>query len=336
MHRIALDAMGGDGAPLVIIEGALSAVEEWPDRFDMSLVGVPERILAELPSDIPGGIEIVPASEVVEGHEAPVRAIRRKPDSSIVVGLGLLRSGQADAFISAGSTGAVMAASRFLLGLLPGVERPTLGTMFPTPVSPVLVVDAGANIDTRPFQLLQFAHLGSVYVRALLGLENPRVGLLNVGEESSKGDARAVATHRLLEDDEDLHFVGNVEGHRIVEGACDVLVCDGFVGNVVLKLYESMAGFMARVVERELDANSSAEALRQVYRSVDYAEYGGAPLLGVNGVSVICHGASSARAIMNAIGVAGSCLDSGMVEDLASELGPTSRTARVWRRIRRR
>jgi glycerol-3-phosphate acyltransferase PlsX len=336
MHRIALDAMGGDGAPRVIIEGALSAVREWPHRFDILLVGIPERLRPELPSDIPGGIEIVPASEVVEGHESPVRAIRRKPDSSITVGLGLLQRGAADAFISAGSTGAVMAASRLLLGLLPGVDRPTIGTMFPTAGSPVLVVDAGANIDTRPHQLLQFAHLGSVYVRDLLAIEAPRVGLLNVGEEPSKGDDRAVATHRLLEEDEELNFVGNIEAHRIVEGACDVLVCDGFVGNVLLKFYESVAGFMVGVLERELDSESCGEGLREAYRRVDYAEYGGAPLLGVDGVSVICHGASSARAIKNAIRMAGTCLESGMVADLASELGPTSRTARVWRRIRRR
>lgn len=336
MHRIALDAMGGDGAPRVVIEGALSAVTEWPDRFQVFLVGVPERIRADLPSEVPSSIEVVRASEVVHGHESPVRAIRRKPDSSIVIGLELLRAGQVDAFISAGSTGAVMAASRLLLGMLPGVERPTVGTMFPTVSSPVLVVDSGANIDTRPLQLLQFAHLGSVYMRDLLDQERPRIGLLNVGEEASKGGALAVATYKLLEEDEDLNFVGNIEGHRIVEGACDVLVCDGFVGNVLLKFYESIAGFIAGVLKDRLDPEAAGEGLREVFRTVDYAEYGGAPLLGVNGVSIICHGASSARAIKNAIRVAGSCLDSAMVEDLASELGPTSRRARVWRRIRRR
>ena len=336
MQRIALDAMGGDGAPRVMIEGALSAVEEWPGRFAVSLVGIPEKINAALPSELPSGIAVVPASEVVEGHESPVRAIRRKPDSSIVVGLGLLRSGEADAFISAGSTGAVMAASRLLLGMLPGVDRPTVGTMFPTVASPVLVVDSGANIDTRPSQLHQFAHLGSVYVRDLLGIERPRVGLLNVGEEALKGGALAVATHKLLEEDEELNFVGNIEGHRIVAGACDVLVCDGFVGNVLLKFYESVAAFITGVLERHLDPEEHGEGLREVYRTIDYAEYGGAPLLGVNGVSIICHGASPARAIKNAIRVAGVCLESDMVEDLAVELGPASRRARVWRRIRRR
>jgi glycerol-3-phosphate acyltransferase PlsX len=335
MHRIALDAMGGDGAPRVIVDGALSAVEEWPDRFRLSLVGVPETIRAELPPDADGALEIVAASQVISGGESPVRAIRRKPDSSIVVGLDLLGRGEADGFISAGSTGAVMAASRLLLGLLPGVERPTVGTMFPTSGSPVLVVDSGANIDARPTHLVQFAHLGAVYMRDLFGLEEPRIGLLNVGEESSKGGARSVAVHRMLEEDGTLHFVGNIEGHQIVAGACDVLVCDGFVGNVLLKFYESVAGFMAGVLERHVGPECS-EGVAEAYRSLDYAEYGGAPLLGVDGVSVICHGGSSARAIKNAIGVAGSCLESGMVEDLAVELEPSSRRSRVWRRIRRR
>lgn len=336
MQRIALDAMGGDGAPRVMIEGALSAIGEWPGRFGVSLVGIPEKINAELPSEIPSGITVVPAGEVIEGHESPVRAIRRKPDSSIVVGLGLLRSGEVDAFISAGSTGAVMAASRLLLGMLPGVDRPTVGTMFPTVNSPVLVVDSGANIDTRPSQLHQFAHLGSVYMRDLLGLEEPRIGLLNVGEEASKGGALAVATYKLLEDDEDLNFVGNIEGHRIVDGSCDVLVCDGFAGNVLLKFYESVAGLVTGVLERHLDPGAHGAGLKEVYRTLDYTEYGGAPLLGVNGVSIICHGASPARAIKNAIRVAGVCLESGMVEDLSTEFGPASRRARVWRRIRRR
>ncbi|MDP2470642.1 MAG: phosphate acyltransferase PlsX [Candidatus Palauibacterales bacterium] len=336
MHRIALDAMGGDGAPRVIVEGALSAVREWPDRFHVSLIGVPGKIEAEFEGRIPDRIDIVPASQIVEAHESPVRSIRRKPDSSIVVGLGLVRGGDADAFISAGSTGAVMAASRLILGMIPGVDRPTVGTVFPTPGSPVLVVDSGANVDTRPAQLLQFAHLGSVYMHDLMGLEAPRIGLLNVGEEPGKGGDRAVATYRLLQEDEDLHFVGNVEGDRIVEGVCDVLVCDGFVGNVLLKFYESIAGFVIRVLESEIDGESGRPGLEELHRAADYQEHGGAPLLGVNGVSVICHGASSSRAIKNAIRVAGTCVESGMVEDLGSVLGPSSRTARVWRRIRRR
>jgi len=336
MNRIALDAMGGDGAPRVIVEGALSAIGEWPGRYGLDLVGVPERIEPLLPADLPAGVEVVAATQTIEGHESPVRAIRRKPDSSIVVGLSRVSEGAADAFISAGSTGAVLAASRMLLGLVPGVERPTVGTMFPTRDSPVLVVDSGANIDTRPWHLLQFAHLGSVYVRDLLGIEWPRVGLLNVGAEASKGDARAVAAHRLLEEDPDIRFVGNVEGNQVIAGVCDVLVCDGFVGNVLLKFYESAAGFMVELLERHLDPADRSDGLREIYRTLDYAEHGGAPLLGVNGVSIICHGGSSSVAIRNAIRVAGACVESGMVADLSSELEPESRRARVWRRIRRR
>ena len=335
MQRIALDAMGGDGAPRVLVEGALSAVREWPGRFSVALVGDPGRLQAFLPADLPDGIGIVPATEVVEMHESPVRAIRRKPDSSIVVGLDLLQQGTVDAFISAGSTGAVMAASRFLLGMLPGVERPTLGTVFPTAGEPTLVVDGGANVDTRPSHLLQFAHLGSVYMRALLELERPRVGLLNVGAEPGKGGSRVVATYRLLQEDPHLNFIGNVEGHHIITGACDVLVCDGFVGNVLLKFYESVAGFMSGMLERKLDAAACGEALQEIHAALDYIEYGGAPLLGVNGVSVICHGAASARAIKNAIRVASTCVETGMVEDMAATLSSLSRTARVWRRIRR-
>lgn len=332
MHRIALDAMGGDGAPRVMIEGARSAVREWPERLSVALVGDPGR----LPADLPDGIEIVPATEVVEMHESPVRAIRRKPDSSIVVGLDLLRQGAADAFISAGSTGAVMAASRFVLGMLPGVERPALGTVFPTAGEPTLVVDAGANVDTRPSHLIQFARLGSVYMRALLELERPRIGLLNVGAEPRKGDDRSVATYRLLQEDSHLNFVGNVEGDQIIAGACDVLVCDGFVGNVLLKFYESIAGFMSGMLERKLDPTTGDVALQDVYAALDYTEYGGAPLLGVNGVSVVCHGASPARAIKNAIRVASTCVESEMVAEMAADLSSMSRTARVWRRIRRR
>jgi glycerol-3-phosphate acyltransferase PlsX len=336
MHRIAVDAMGGDGAPRVVVEGALSAVRDWPGRVRVALVGKPAAIRRELGGTVPGGIEVVPASQVVGMGESPVRAVRRKRDSSIVVGLGLVKAGDADAFISAGSTGAVMAASRLLLGTLPGVARPTIGTLFPTAASPVLVLDSGANIETRPSHLLQFAHLGSVYMRGVMGLETPRVGLLNVGEEPGKGDDRAIVAHRLLHEDELLNFVGNVEGHRIIAGACDVLVCDGFVGNVLLKFYESVAGFVYRLLEQTLEADGHERSLARIRQALDYTERGGAPLLGVNGVSIICHGSSPPNAIKNAIRVAAECVESGMMEDMTAEFDATSRTARVWRRIRRR
>lgn len=327
--RIALDAMGGDGAPEVVVAGAAAALESDGGDLEVLLVGRPallEPCLAR--RDRPAGerIRILPASQVILPDEAPALAVRRKPESSIVVGLEAVRDGEADAFISAGSTGAVMAASLLILRPLPGVDRPPVAAVFPTADSPTLVLDAGANVNSRPEHLRQFAHLGAIYVRDLLDVPSPRVGLLNVGEEEEKGDELAVAAHRLLRRDSSLRFVGNVEGHRIIEGLCDVLVCDGFVGNALLKFYESMAGFVLELL-RERYSRDDAE-LDDLFRFLDYTEYGGAPLLGVNGVSIICHGASPPRAIWNAIRVAGESVRSGIVEDMARDLERLAGAAR--------
>ena len=224
--------MGGDKAPEVPVAGALAALSELPEEIRIALVGEPERIIAVLPPAARPRIEIVAATD------------------SIVVGLQLVRSGMADAFISAGSTGAVMAASVLELGALPGVGRPAVGAMFPTITGPTLVLDVGANVDTKGHHLHQFARLGSVYVRDLRGLERPRVGLLNVGEEAEKGGEAAAEAYSLLDGDPEIQFVGNVEGHRIIEGVCDVLVSDGFAGNVLLKFYESIAGFVVGLLQR--------------------------------------------------------------------------------------
>lgn len=319
--RIALDAMGGDGAPGVVVAGAAGALETSDGDLEITLVGDPvviEPALAERTRIDRDRVRILPASEAIRPDEAPALAVRRKRDSSIVLGLEALRNGDADAFISAGSTGAVMAASLLILRALPGVDRPAVGAVFPTADSPTLVLDAGANVNSRPEHLRQFAHLGATYVRDLLDIPSPRVGLLNVGEEEEKGDDLAVAAHRLLREDASLRFVGNVEGHQIIEGRCDVLVCDGFVGNALLKFYESMAGFVLELL-RGRYSREEAE-LEQVFRFLDYTEYGGAPLLGVNGVSIICHGASPPRAIENAIRVATESVRSGIVEDMARDL----------------
>lgn len=321
MVRIALDGMGGDGAPEVVVEGARLALRQWPGRFEVLLIGSPAALNPLLPVPCPPGLRIIPASERIEQAEPPVQAIRRKRDSTIVVGLGLLRDGEADAFLSAGSTGAVMAASLLALGALPGVDRPTVGAVFPTAAAPTLVLDAGANLDTKPSQLVQFAHLGSVYMRDLMEIDRPRIGLLNVGLEIEKGNDLALATHRFLRADSALNFVGNVEGDQIINGVCDVLVCDGFVGNVLLKFYESIAGFVAGLLHRSLDSGAAGPGLEEVYRVLDYTEYGGAPLLGVNGVSVICHGGSPPKAIKNAMRLAADCVESGMIEDMAADLG---------------
>lgn len=321
--RIALDAMGTDRAPAVEVEGAVAALGEFGDALEMVLVGDRAAIEAELgryPDAPRARIEIVHAADRIAMGDMPAQAVRRKPDSSIAVGLGLHRRGEVDAFISAGSTGAVMAGSLLLLRPLPGVDRPAVGAVFPTTTGHTLVLDAGANIETRPQHLVQFAHLGTIYAQDLMGKERPRVGLLNIGEEPEKGDERTVETHRLLAGQSRLNFVGNIEGRDIIAGKCDVLICDGFVGNVLLKFYESVAAFIIGLLERELEASGAELDLGKIFRLLDYTEYGGAPLLGVNGVTVICHGGSPPRAIQNAIRVAYQAVETGMVSHIERQL----------------
>ncbi|MEW5928196.1 MAG: phosphate acyltransferase PlsX [Gemmatimonadota bacterium] len=322
--RIALDAMGSDRAPSVEIEGAVGALRELEGDFRIVLVGDEALIEAELarhPDAPRERIDVVHARGRIEMGESPAHAIRRKQDSSMVVGLNLQKRGEADAFISAGSTGAAMAGSVMILGVLPGVDRPTVGTVLPTASGHTLMVDGGANVDTRAQQLLQFAFLGSIYARDLMGIESPRVGLLNIGEEPEKGDERAVEAHRLLAAaGDELNFVGNIEGRDVIRGKCDVLVCDGFVGNVLLKFYESVAGFMLGMLRQEMaDANVELD-LTRMFHTLDYTEYGGAPLLGVNGVTIICHGGSPPRAIRNAIRVAAQAVDRQMVSHIERQL----------------
>ena len=325
--RIALDAMGSDRAPTIEVEGAIGALRTLGGTFKLVLVGDRARIEAELaqhPEAPLDRIEVVHAPQRIEMGESPAQAIRRKPDSSIVVGLSLQKQGEVDAFISAGSTGAVMAGSLVILRPLPGVDRPAIGTVIPTRTGHTLLIDAGANVDTRPTHLLQFAHLGSIYARDLMGLDNPRVGLLNIGEEPEKGDERALEAHRLLAASASLNFVGNVEGRDIIEEKCDVLVCDGFAGNVLLKFYESVAAFILGLVRTEAESTSSSLDLSRISQFLDYTEYGGAPLLGVNGVSIICHGGSPPRAIVAAIRVAVQAVESHMVKHIQNRLARLS------------
>ncbi|HUF50283.1 MAG TPA: phosphate acyltransferase PlsX [Longimicrobiales bacterium] len=312
--RIALDAMGTDRHPAVEVEGAVLALRELAGDFELLLVGDRERIEAELERYTlpPGRLTVVHAADVIEPGEPAVTAVRRKPDSSIVVGLRLQKDGKADAFVSAGSTGAVMAASLFLFRALPGVDRPAIGTILPTTVQPCLLIDAGANVDCKPQHLLQFARLGSIYVEDVWQRPAPRIGLLNIGEEPEKGDELTVEAHRLLRES-DLNFIGNIEGRDVIRGTCDVLVTDGFVGNVLLKFYESVMGFMHGLLTTELAEHPDALDLDHVFRVFDYTEYGGAPLLGVNGVTIICHGGSPPRAICNAIRVAAQAVDARVV-----------------------
>ena len=320
--RIALDAMGTDRHPDVEVQGAVQALRELPGDFRIVLVGDQAKIEAELAKvgDYPRDrLDIVHAAQTITASDSPATAVRRKPESSIAIGLTLHKQGEADAFISAGNTGAMMAASLFLLGTLPGVARPTVTTMLPTATGPILLTDAGANVDCKPQHLRQFAQLAAVYAKDVLGVANPRIGLLNIGEEPEKGNELAVETHRLLSES-DLNFVGNIEGRDIIRGACDVLVTDGFVGNVLLKFYESVATFMYRLVAKGLGEKAAEVDLDRIFHLFDWTEYGGAPLLGVNGVSIICHGGSPPRAIRNAIRVAIQAVENRMIGHIQAEI----------------
>ncbi|HIC14914.1 MAG TPA: phosphate acyltransferase PlsX [Gemmatimonadetes bacterium] len=321
--RIVLDAMGTDDAPRIEVAGTIEALREHESDVEVILVGDRDAIEAELATheSAPPRISIYHAPDRVQGNDSPASVIRKKPHSSIVVGLELQRKGEADAFVSAGSTGAVMATSLFKLKTLPGVDRPAVGTLLPTAKEQCLLVDAGANIDCKPQHLVQFAHLGSIYAREIMGRTEPRIALLNIGKEPGKGDELSAAAFRVLNREDGLNFVGNLEGGGIIEGVCDVIVCDGFVGNVLLKFYESVAQFITSLIKKKLDAlTENSLNFEEIFRILDYSETGGAPLLGVGGVSVICHGGSSSKAIRNAIKVAVQAVRSDMVAQTASRL----------------
>jgi glycerol-3-phosphate acyltransferase PlsX len=323
VSRIALDAMGGDFAPNAPVAGAIAALEELPPTCEVVLVGRAAEIEAEIEEQggMPGRLQIVDAPQKIEMGEKPLAAVRGKRKSSIRVGLEMQKVGETDAFVSAGNTGALMAASALILGLHPGVERPAIAALFPTASKPVLVLDAGANIDCSPRELRGFAHIGNVYAEDVLGRESPAVGLLNIGEEEEKGYKAVRKAFEELRSDPGINFVGNVEGRDILKGDLDVVVCDGFVGNVVLKFYESVARLFTGLLQREMDRDVlESEAMGRVLTVLDYSEYGGAPLLGVRGVSIICHGRSPARAIKNAIGVALRAVESGVSQHIGAEM----------------
>jgi len=326
--RIALDAMGGDDAPRVEVAGVVQALRELPPGFTIQLVGRTPDIEAALKPHGAlnrGRLQIVDAPEVVGMGEKPLAAIKSKPRSSIAVGLGLQKQGASDAFISAGNTGAVMAAATLMLRLHDGVQRAAIGTLFPTAVHPVLVLDAGANVDCDARELVGFAHLGTVYVRDVLDRPDPGVGLLNVGEEDEKGSAAVKEAHQLLKQTRGIRYVGNVEGRDILAGQAkagriDVVACDGFVGNAILKFYESAGRMFAEMVQRAFPDVLERPEAKQLFKILDYSEYGGAPLLGIKGVAIICHGASPARAIMNAVRVARQMVESHLDQDIDAEL----------------
>jgi glycerol-3-phosphate acyltransferase PlsX len=315
--RIALDAMGTDHAPRSEVAGAIQALRDFGTDVEIILVGDEELIRAELnrQSDVPDGLRVRHTPDRVTADDPAASVIRRKPESSIVVGLRLHKEGEVDAFVSAGSTGAVMASSLFTLRPLPGIDRPPVGALLPTAGELCLLLDAGANIGCKPRHLVQFARLGSVYSRDAMGRANPRVGLLNIGEEPGKGNELCVDTYPLLAQESGINFVGNIEGRDIVNGQCDVIVCDGFVGNVLLKFYESVAGYIIELLQAEIGAPEEQSVdLDNVFRVLDYTEYGGAPLLGLGGVSILCHGGSPPKAIRNALAMAARAVGAGLVK----------------------
>ena len=310
--RISVDAMGGDHAPAAIVEGALRAARELDKVDQIILVGREPVLQAELAKHgpTPAKIALRHCTEVVEMGETPAVAVRRKKDSSINVAIDLVKQGEADAIFSAGSTGAQVASSTLKLRTLPGVQRPAIATVFPSPIKPFIVIDAGANTDCTPTMLVEFAVMGMVYSREILGVAHPRIGLMNVGEEEAKGNALTKEAFGLLSKS-GLDFAGNIEGHDLFEGEIDVVVCDGFVGNVILKTCESLAHAIGVMLKKEFKANplriAGALCLKGAFadfkKKVDPAAYGGAPLLGVNGVSIIGHGSSNATAVFNGIRV---------------------------------
>jgi phosphate acyltransferase len=332
LARIALDAMGGDHAPGAPVAGALLALDELAHEHRVQLVGIPDTIRRALDEALAGEhaglaaaaerIDIVAASDVIDMAEKPSAVLRGKPNSSMHVGLRLQVDGGSDGFVSAGNTGAQMAVSSLVLRLHEGLTRPAISTFFPTARRPVVVLDSGANVDCSAEELVQFARLGAVYAEDLLGRENPVVALLSIGEEAEKGNAAVKAAHQLLLTS-GLNFQGNVEGRDLPNGASDrgpfdVVVCDGFVGNVVLKFYESVGPFLFGLVARH--AGLSREQLAGAFKELDYSEHGGAPLLGVRGVSIICHGKSGPRALKNAIKLAVRAVESRMSEHMGRRL----------------
>lgn len=325
--RIAVDAMGGDYAPGVVVEGAVQAVKKTP--YEIVLVGDKTRLTGEMKnyrsSSLP--LSIYHCSEVIGMDESPAIACRQKKDSSIMVATRLVKEGMADAMVSAGNSGAVLASALMVLGRLPKVDRPAIAALIPTLKGVVALLDVGANVNSTAKGLLQFAVMGNIYMKTIMNKESPRIGLLSTGAEETKGNEVTVEAHRLLRQS-GLNFVGNVEGKDIVKGKTDVIVCDGFVGNVLLKFSEGIAEefislFRDEILKypfRKIALILLRGAFKDIKKRVDYAEYGGAPLLGVDGCSIICHGSSNAKAISNAIRVAGEFVEKRINQQIKESL----------------
>ena len=312
MVNVALDAMGGDNAPLEVIKGALDALK-LNDSIKIYLLGDEEKIKECMDNVAPifssDRLEIVHCSEVIEMAEPPVNAIRRKKDSSIVRGMNLVKEGVCDAFVSAGSTGAVLVGGQILVGRIEGVDRAPLAPLIPTEKGVSILVDCGANVDAKPNQLVQFAKMGSIYMEHVMGIKNPSVGIVNIGAEEEKGNMLVKETFPLLKNCPDINFIGSVEARDIPKGVCDVIVCEAFVGNVILKLYEGVGSTLLKVIKgglmtsirSKLGALLVKPALKETMKKFDASEYGGAPLLGLNGLVVKTHGSSKAKEVTTTI-----------------------------------
>ena len=322
--KIAVDAMGGDNAPQEIVAGAIRAAAELD--VDILLVGNPEAIQTEISKhgNNTNNIEIVAANGIVSMDEDAIVAVRRKPDASINVSMNLVKQERAQAIVSAGHSGAAMAAALLGLGRIKGIDRPAIGAVFPTMYAnkSVIVLDVGANVDCKPKYLEQFALMGTVYSKYVLGVEEPKVGLVNIGEESSKGNELAKESYKLLNNNPQIPFIGNAEGRDVLSGEFDVIVCDGFVGNVLLKFAEAVGGIMLQIIKEELPYGVRGKIgtgilkpnLQRIKQRIDHAEHGGALLFGVNGVCIVSHGSSQAPSIFNAIRIAKEAVDHQVLE----------------------
>jgi phosphate acyltransferase len=327
--RIAIDCMGGDHAPREIVRGAILGAQAY--SVSLLLVGDPAKIKAELATLETNGVDyqIIEAMENIEMGESPASAIRKKKNASVVVASNCVASGDAQGLVAAGNTGAAMASALFNMGRIEGVDRPAIAVVLPTTAeSPAILVDAGANADCIPEMLLQFARMGMIFSQAVLQVKNPRVGLLNIGEEASKGNTFSLSSYKLLEQQDELNFIGNVEGKHMFDGTADVIVCDGFTGNVALKAAEGVGNMVMTLFKEEATRSLRAMAgallvkstLKKVKRKVSDEEFGGALLLGVKGICVIGHGGSNAYAIQNAIRVTKEAIDQDVIGKIENKV----------------
>lgn len=310
MTRVALDAMGGDNAPVEMVKGAVDAVNK-EQNVTVLLVGIEEIVREELGkySYDKERIQVVGATEVIETAEPPVNAIRKKKDSSIVVGMKLVKKGEADAFVSAGSSGAILVGGQTLVGRIKGIERPPLAPLIPTAKGVSLLIDCGANVDARPSHLVQFAKMGSIYMEHIMGVKNPKVAIVNIGAEEEKGNALVKETFPMLKECKDINFTGSIEAREIPHGQADVIVCEAFTGNVILKLYEGVASVLVSKIKGGMKQNLRGmiggllvkPVLKKTMKDFDASEYGGAPLLGLTGLVVKTHGSSKAKEVCNSI-----------------------------------